>query len=140
VIPFTFFIMFQVAFSYNVHHANWDQVGMSSYFATKGDKMAGGPPACLGGKPFPRHGKFCAHRTLRCGSVVLVYMPRTGKTATCTVIDRGPYGAMYRGKWVLKTSRKQPGRWRGIIDLGPAVAKQLEHTGLERVKILRLEK
>jgi hypothetical protein len=52
-------------------------------------------------------------------------------------MDRGPYGALLpNGKWGIKSRRKDPGRWRGIIDLSPAMAKAIQLNGKERVRIL----
>jgi rare lipoprotein A len=52
----------------------------------------------------------CAHQTLPFGTVVHIYDTATGKSATCTVEDRGPY---------------VDGR---IIDLAPDVFQQLAPT------------
>jgi hypothetical protein len=35
----------------------------------------------------------------------------------------------------MKIKRNQPGQWRGILDLSPAVADALGHNGRERVRI-----
>jgi len=61
-----------------------------------------------GGASWYRHGAGeCAHKTLPMGTVVRVTNRANGATATCTVTDRGPYGA---------------GR---IIDLDASVFEQL---------------
>jgi hypothetical protein len=35
----------------------------------------------------------------------------------------------------VKMTRHQPGNWRGILDLAPAVAKALGHNGRERIRV-----
>lgn len=78
----------------------------------------------------------CAHRTLPCGTVVLLHNPRTDRVALCTVEDRGPYGAILpSGRWGVKIRKRQPGVWRGVIDLSPAVARALGHNGFERIDV-----
>lgn len=42
------------------------------------------------------HAGECAHRTLPKGTVVTVTSMETGKSVTCVVTDRGPYGDSYR--------------------------------------------
>jgi rare lipoprotein A (peptidoglycan hydrolase) len=42
------------------------------------------------------HPGECAHRTLPKGTVVTVTDLETGKSVTCVVTDRGPYGDSYR--------------------------------------------
>ncbi len=43
------------------------------------------------GQPFNPHGMTAAHRTLPFGTHLTVTNPRTGRTVTVTVNDRGPY-------------------------------------------------
>jgi hypothetical protein len=62
--------------------------------------------------------------------------PRTGRFALCEVLDRGPFGAiMPTGQWGVKIHRDEPGDWRGILDLSPAVADALGHNGRERIRV-----
>jgi hypothetical protein len=62
--------------------------------------------------------------------------PRTQRFAVCEVLDRGPFGAILPGgDWGLKIHRNEPGDWRGLIDLSPAVAEALDFNGRERVRI-----
>lgn len=75
----------------------------------------------------------CAHRWLPCGTRLLVQDLRTGRAAACTVVDRGPYGAMHRGRWVLKRTAREPGRWRGILDVLTPVARRLRLQGLDPI-------
>lgn|GEM_PF-6826290 len=72
-----------------------------------------------------------AHRTLPCGSKVLLISPRTGKKVVSTVIDRGPYGSVWRGSYRLKRTATQKGEWRGCLDITDDVKKALNHNGLE---------
>lgn len=113
------------------------QVGLASVFGYPGDRWAGGSLRChrhLSSAAFKRaKAEGCAHRTLPCGARLLVQDLRTGRQATCAVIDRGPYGAMHRGRWVLKRRTSDPGRWRGVADLLPPVARRLGLNGLDLV-------
>jgi rare lipoprotein A len=43
------------------------------------------------GQPFNPHGMTAAHRTLPFGTQLTVLNPRTGKTVTVTINDRGPF-------------------------------------------------
>ncbi len=88
-----------------------------------------------------------AHRTLPCGTKVLICKTKKASLSThdksviwpCTsaiVVDRGPYGTLnQQGLW-HRRSKLQPGeRWRGIVDLLPPVAAKLGVRGLEKVVI-----
>lgn len=96
---------------------------------------------------------FLAHRSLPCGMTVWVKNPRTRKTATAVVLDRGTFGAMgcyqqgslrcvpcgalqAKPGWCIKIYKNDPGRWRGIADLSPALTEALGHNGMEKVQIL----
>jgi hypothetical protein len=109
--------------------------GLATRFGDPGDRHDGAALSCTQ-KPLEAGQLVCAHRTLPCGSVVMLHNPRTNRYAVCTVLDRGPYGAILpSGKWGLKIHKSQPGVWRGVIDLAPAVARALGHNGFERVDI-----
>lgn len=108
---------------------------LATVFGTPGDKHMGTLTAC---KPY----KFdpdvigIAHRTLPCGQKVLIANPRTGLAAVGTVIDRGPYGAiMDDGSWGKKFKIASEGKWRGCMDLTPALSKLLKHNGYENLLI-----
>jgi rare lipoprotein A (peptidoglycan hydrolase) len=109
--------------------------GLATRFGDPGDPLMGSHLYCTGKKIEP--GQFaCAHRTLPCGTTVLVESPRTGKVAYCEVLDRGPFGAQLdTGEWSFKIRASDPGRWRGVIDLSPAVADALDFNGRERVRL-----
>lgn len=64
-----------------------------------------------------------AHRTLPCGTLVLVYAPRTGLATVAEVRDRGPYGLNAAG-----------------MDAGPAVTRQLRLNGMEPVLVVVLKR
>ena len=54
----------------------------------------------------------------------------------CEVLDRGPFGAILpTGEWGVKIHKDEPGAWRGILDLSPAVADALGHNGRERIRV-----
>lgn len=75
-----------------------------------------------------------AHRTLPCGTKVLIWDLRTGRRARAIVIDSGPYGALLpSGRWVIKRRASDPGVWRGVLDVLPPVAARLGLTGLDPV-------
>ncbi len=79
-----------------------------------------------------------AHRSLPCGTHVLLYNKKTGRSAAAIVGGRGPYGAIgwrKRGHiycrepgkgrkkgWCVKRPKRlsgprDPGRWRGVADM-----------------------
>jgi hypothetical protein len=110
--------------------------GLATRFGDPGDPLNGGDLRCTHQKLSPGQ-MVCAHRTLPCGSVVVVHNPRTQKVAVCEVLDRGPFGAVLpNGKWGLKLHRSEPGDWRGIVDLSPAVAEALDFNGREPVDLV----
>ncbi len=63
---------------------------------------------------------------------------RTRRLAACRVLDRGPYGARLRGRFVLKLRPTQRGTWRSVVDLSPAVAGILgmKENGSEPVRLI----
>ena len=109
--------------------------GLATRFGDPGDQLAGKHLSCTHQKLQPGQ-LVCAHRTLPCGTPLILENPRNGRFAVCEVLDRGPFGAiMPSGHWGMKIRRNQPGSWRGIIDLAPAVALALGHNGRERVRV-----
>lgn len=110
------------------------ETGRATRFAYPGDKWTGGDMRCLG-RPL-RHGEHgIAHRTLPCGTVVRVTNLRTKRHTVAVVVDAGPWGAMSAGAWVIKRHRREPGTWRGIADLSPAVVADLRHRSFDRVRL-----
>ncbi len=104
---------------------------VSTIFGYPGDRWAGGN-ALLLKRPVNDSDFGVAHRTLPLGSKVLVCRDTC---ALATVIDRGPYGAMHEGSWVLKRRKSDPGVWRGCLDTTPALAKALKHQGFDKVSV-----
>jgi len=109
--------------------------GLATRFGDPGDRLAGKHLSCTHQKLAPGQ-MACAHRTLPCGTTLILQNPRNRRFAVCQVLDRGPFGAILpTGSWGVKIRRTQPGAWRGILDLAPAVAKALGHNGRERIRI-----
>lgn len=117
-----------------------DDIGIGSRYGDPGDKWAGGPLACGDGEQtIFNSNRVCAHRFYPCGTVLIIETVRTRRRTWCYVMDRGPYGAMLDDeegrRWVVKKRAEEPGTWRGIIDLGPDVSREMDHNGFERVRI-----
>lgn len=115
------------------------QSGLATMYGTPDDRKWGaGHLACAPDyrvQDLPEM-HVCAHRTYRCGTILAVENPRTGLRTLCRVLDRGPYGALLEdGTWAVKIRASDPGTWRGIADMTPAVAKAIGHTGFGRVKV-----
>jgi len=107
-----------------------------SIFGGDADLHRGGPARYLG-RRVESHDRGVAHRTLPLGALVAVYLPRTRRVTLARVIDRGPYGArLDDGTYTIKRRARDPGTWRGCIDLAPATAAELGHRGLERAIIM----
>ncbi len=99
--------------------------GYATLYGDPGDPLAGGNLACTD-QPIPADQPVCAHRWLPCGTKMIVMnLERSGKTA-CRVGDRGPYGV------------DRFGRWRGVIDLTPHVARAVRLDGRDLVRVLYL--
>jgi hypothetical protein len=120
--------------SYTVVPRGKPITGIASRYGDPGDYWGAGNMACTK-KPPDNFIKGCAHRTLPCDTILLLENPRTHRRSICLVLDRGPYGAMYEGKWLIKIHRADPGVWRGVLDLTPAVSNELEHNGFEKINI-----
>lgn len=109
--------------------------GLATRYGDPGDKLTGKHLSCTHEKLQPGQ-LVCAHRTLPCGTTLILENPRTGRFAVCEVLDRGPFGAiMPTGQWGVKIHKRDPGDWRGILDLAPAVADALDHNGRERIRV-----
>lgn len=74
------------------------------------------------GKPFDPNEPLFAHRWIRLGTYVLVVNTETGKSLCAPVLDRGPYGALYQGEWVLKKKPSDLGTWKSVIDMSAGAA------------------
>jgi len=108
---------------------------IATIFGQAGDQHVGGKALALGRRVDPDNDYGIAHRTLPLGSIVTITNPRTGLAVRTEVIDRGPYGAIYRGNWVLKRNAIAKGKWRGCVDLTPLTAEAIGHNGYEPVKL-----
>jgi rare lipoprotein A len=114
------------------------QVGLASWYGGgDGDHGLHGKITATG-EVFDPSAQTCASRTIPLNTVVMVEDVRSGRRAWCRVNDRGPYGAIYQGDWIIKTSSHQPGKWRGVMDLSRGTAKALGfsfRSGLNPIKI-----
>lgn len=97
-------------------------VGESCYMQASyyGAAFHGHPTA--NGEIFNRHGWTAAHRTLPFGSILRVTYPKTGRTVTVRINDRGPY---IRGR---------------DLDLAEGAAARLgmRHVGVANVRVRRI--
>jgi len=114
------------------------QEGVASWYGGgKGDNGLHGKFTATGEAFLPRR-QTCASRSISLNTVVLIEDPKTGNRAWCRVNDRGPYGALHEGQWVLKLSSNEPGEWRGVMDLSKGTAKALGfdfRAGLNTIQI-----
>lgn len=99
--------------------------GYATVYGTPGDKLAGGNLACQSHKPVPQDEPLCAHRWLPCGTEVVVVNLERPSVSSCTVADRGPFGA-----------DAVSGRWRGLIDLTPKAAREARLDGRDVVRLI----
>jgi hypothetical protein len=110
--------------------------GLATRYGDPGDRLTGKHLSCTH-QPMQPGQLACAHRTLPCGSVLLLHNPRTKRFAVCEVLDRGPFGAILpSGDWGVKIRPSEPGTWRGILDLAPEVARQLAFNGREKIHVV----
>lgn len=101
------------------------QKGVASWYGGgEGDKGLHGKFTATGEVFIPRR-QTCASRSIPLNTVVLVEDPKTGNRTWCRVNDRGPYGALQDGRWVLKLSSEDPGEWRGVMDMSRGTATAL---------------
>lgn len=131
---------------------------IATQYAHKGDKWAGERFACTRGKV--NHRKFgIAHRTLPCGTMVLITNIRTGRSVRAPVIDRGPYWVVprkcsrddrgfpshacwRRGRALVRSVIKPTSRitFASCADLTPPVARAIGLNGKEPVIVYALPK
>lgn len=114
------------------------EIGIGSQYGQAGDIYAEQALACSPKKHVDNQMHVCAHRYLPCGTVLIIQTVRTNRTTWCTIMDRGPYGAIIESdgqkRWGLKIKYTDPGRWRGILDMTPAVAADMHHRGFEMIR------
>jgi hypothetical protein len=115
-------------------------------YGDPGDRLAGGTPACARRLPRAEYQSkqplMCAHRTLPCGTPVLLLVPGgkvcsapgkcsevKARSAVCYVLDRGPYTKLSTGKY------------RSEFDLSPGAAQAINlslYTGRMRLLYVAL--
>lgn len=143
-----------------------DEKGVGSTFGGDGDKWIGGRMACAPHDYVNKTDHVCAHRSHPCGTILIIEYPQTGLRSWCIVADRGPYGAnvfasdgktklkssdgSYAWYIKIKNSDSPPaiecptkdciGKWRGILDISPAVTKDLGHPGWGPIRVWTLGK
>lgn len=98
----------------DTHLACWKELGRK-YNATLDDKRD----------------LVIAHRTLPCGTKVLICNPRTALCVMAQVGDRGPFGRQKKGP--------RKGQFTSDIDLATAVARRIRFNGFEDVWMVPLE-
>jgi hypothetical protein len=113
-----------------------DEVGVGSrYGGPKDSRWGGQAMACAPDKHVDATVHTCAHRTHRCGTLLLLESVKTKKRTLCRVMDRGPYGALDAdGVWHVEIKLKPGSRRRGILDLTPTVFAALGMRGMSPVR------
>lgn len=139
-----------------------DNNGIGSRFGDPGDRWTGGRMACPPHNVVDSTSHSCAHRWYPCGTLLIIEYK--GQRNWCEVTDRGPYGANVFASdgtlvtddagnpaWYVMVHKGDlppdsmcpdggcKGRWRGIIDMSPAVSKGMGHPGMGYVKVWRLK-
>jgi len=141
-----------------------NEIGIASRFGDVGDKWIGGNLFCQPDTRVSPDKHQCAHRKYPCGTILIIENARNKNRSWCEVVDRGPYGANIfiedtpviteSGKkaWYVKKRKKHlppvdicplgqcVGRWRGILDMSPAVNEDLGHNGFEKVRVYKIER
>lgn len=107
-------------------------VGVAYTFSAVGDPSNPDPTAsCLHRPMKDDKDVLIAHRTLPCKSKVLILNLDNGRTTLAIVGDRGPYGKHKKGR--LK------GRYKGAVDLSPALNRKLKAKGEANVLVLGIQ-
>ena len=141
-----------------------DEHGIATRYGSPGDKFAQQGTACKPHNKINDVDHVCAHRWYPCGTIQIVEDQKTGQRNWCEVMDRGPYGASVfaadgskvmngsRQGWYIKIRKDDlpppelcpdggcTGKWRGVLDMSPAVSKGMGHTGWGTVKVWRLKR
>jgi hypothetical protein len=94
------------------------RVGIATTFASTNDPGNPNPLCYCTNKVLRDHDLVVAHPILPCGSLVLLYAPRTKKSVVARVLDRGPRRAM--------------------IDLSHGTARALGANGYETIVMMPL--
>lgn len=102
-----------------------DEVGRASTYGRADDSHGQAHLACAPEHRIDADDHVCAHRSLRCGTLLL--LEHEGRTTVCRVMDRGPFGKHdAAGRWFNGArERERAGTWVGILDLAPAVRAEL---------------
>jgi hypothetical protein len=153
-----------VASDRSIQLPSHDDSGIATRYGSPGDKFAQQGTACKPHNKINEYEHTCAHRWYPCGTILIVENSKTGDRNWCVVRDRGPYGANVfaadgskvmagnRAAWYIKIRKDDPppdelcpgggctGRWRGILDMSPAVSKGMNHTGWGHIKFWRLKR
>ena len=93
-----FFLFLVMHFSLSVHaQLGWTQSGEISFYSDRfhGRKMASGIA-------YDKDKETCAHRELAFGTTIRIQDLNSSKTATCIIMDRGPW----RSNSILDVSKK----------------------------------
>ena len=142
-----------------------DEHGIATRYGYPGDKYGQQVTACAPHQKINSTEHTCAHRWYPCGTILIVESQKTDRRSWCVVRDRGPYGASVfaedgsrvmvgpkKAAWYIKIrASDQPpdelcpeggctGKWRGILDMSPAVSKGMGHTGWGMVKVWKLKR
>jgi hypothetical protein len=114
-----------------------NEVGKGSrYGGPKDSKWGGQAMACAPDKHVDDRVHTCAHRTHKCGTILLVENAKNKKRTLCRVMDRGPYGAIDAdGVWHVEIKLKPGSRRRGLLDMTPAVFAAIGMKSMTQVKI-----
>lgn len=122
------------------------QFGKGSVFSIKGDKYnpENQPLACES-VLIKRHGRSSfqkmmsygvAHRTIPCGTEMKICVQKKNnfQCSKAYVIDRGPYGVVYKHKnkkrWRMYRRLPSGKKYRGIVDVLSPLANRLKVSGL----------
>lgn len=116
-----------------------DLVGKAARYGMVGDSKHGGrnPLACAPGhRPTPTM-RVCAHRSMRCGTRLVLQSVKTGRVTICAVMDRGPFGRLdANGVWFNGAKHpEREGTWRGILDTTPAIYRELGVRGITELRV-----
>ena len=121
------------------------EAGLAARYGYPGDRYAGPNEYACQDRVIRKEGKAAwqhmlkhgvAHRTLPCGTKLLVCRQDDQRCTYVFVVDRGPWGAVdKRGRWHRRTIRSiQAGEtWRGVLDILPVAAKELGIRGVHPI-------
>jgi hypothetical protein len=112
---------------------------VASVFGYEDDEHKGGEAICVHRDLRPDEIGI-ANRDLPCFAKVMLINPRTNRKVVARVLDHGPYGAVYKGHWVVKRKPSDRGQWRGCVDLTQQAQKMLHHNGFEKLIYYTLNK